>query len=1495
MRPEVWVPAAATLAAPLVPTIASWVVRTFRGDERPASAPSRPRRLAALAAIPAAAAVWLAPNPWNWIAAAVYMLALATVFAWSWLRAVRHPTVLPEAQRLLKDGARRAPGFEYDRDFLPDLVRVYTTNDLARERGAQEPANPDKPQESASEQRVSFERIIVDPKVRHIAITGEAGIGKTFMLRYWEHDLRHRAPAAADPVSKYRPLLVSARRLVGCASISEAFGEVGDDALEHPPGKGLSWLVMIDAFDEITDAADRAEVERLVFESIEDATKHDRARKFVITTRGLTDDRRRSFESRGVTEFVLQVFTSEQLHAFLVNAETSIPDRETRSPAHVAAVAKADRFLKRWEDEDDLLELFRLPLLARVAATVYFQNRHLELPSRRVDVYHDAIEHWIAQFHKRMDAEREQHGPALRLLKAWHRSEGDPGAEATDAAVRDLLRRLAVRYLESDRRSVVGIACDLMELQVRPKDPGQLEALVTLLEATGLIHDVRTVGSHFVHKSYAEYLAAPATLDRYPDPVAWNAAFRDPERRIAAIFAFAQVPHAERVALIDAMRQDPECVYALGWIAAEGLCVVQGTGRIDHEVRNALIGTVVQGWPPYPQPDWWLLVNGLCAVGHTRDLLHRQIQEGRFSDSDRLQVCAALARHDFRGIASLRAFAEEGGSPWTRARAADELVEFDRPFAIATLEEIAADMDMPDGVRYIALSSLTRDRPSTAIPLLRDFALDTGVQAESRASAAGAMIEHDADASAMLLKQLMNEFRGKEFAPVSPAIFLCDIDADEATNELRDLVANRGIAGFQRVRAAAALARQDRKAGIARLRELSEDPTIEIWGAINALRELREHEDRAEVERRLLAIKEDSTLDYWDRMHAARTFALEGWPVDTAMLESIADDPTIDEYVRVGALDDLIAVDQARIIARLQNHAIDPGSGGHERVTAALYVSNWNFQLGVTLLESILAEPSAGDHVRQRALHFLLGYGQRHARPRLLALAEDPTATAAARIAAVDSLMPRLGGHGLAILRHLAEDTGLLPEDRVEAVTGLVRYDLDEDPERLGDLADDAALHEDARLKAATELARYHPSKAATSLRRIATATEVSDDARTTAACELVALDLATAIPLLIATAEDADADDESRVSAAKAVAKIDMEHGCALLLPLAKDKGLCHSNAVEAAHLLRKYGDARGLDLTIAYTTCPDLDDQARVRAAATLLESDRGLGTARLAELASDDTIDDVAQTDAALKLAGLDREAGLASLRRTAALPLSLGGRTAYATKWIARFRPEEGTPLLHAMAANEDDPGSTRAHAAQFLTERDRGAGLPILRRLAEGRGCDPYAAELAARYLRRHDRPAAAALLHALMEDTSASAFARVEAADDLPAANLSEAVERLRRFTDDPAFDGLGRAAAALNLSFCRKREGLDRLRALMADPDLDETERLWAAITLACRDAEARASLAGRRVEEGSVDFGRLHEAADNAIKLNLRTGYQVRRFAIELEAASGASSMHE
>lgn len=1505
MQPEVWVPAVATLVAPFIPLLIAGLQnhRSINRSQAFAAAPSKASptlRAASLTAIPAAVVAAMVPSPLSWVIGGVYIIVFSIILTWIALRRRRGPRVDPEAERLLNSGSRSSPGYEYDRDFLPDLVRVYTRNDLTRDRGVRDgnvqgQDERKQPQEAVPEQRVTFEKILADPKVRHIAITGEAGIGKTFLLRYWHHDLNHRVPSAVDPIAKYRPLLIAARKLVGCDSIAEAFGKDSADALARPPGKGLTWLVMIDAFDEITDAADRREVELLVFDAIDDAVRTGWACKFVITTRGLTDDRRRSFESRGIAEYELQIFTPEQLRAFLIKAETSIPDHEAESGEYAAAVMKVDRLLKRWEAHDDLLELIRLPLLARVAATIYFQDLQLELPARRIDIYQDAIEHWIGQFHKRMMAERAAHGPALELLHQWYQGiVGEAttiefGPETTDAAVRKLLCALAFQYLKTGQRSVVGIACDLLDLQVRPKDPGQLEALLTLLEATGLVHDVRTIGASFVHKSYAEFLAAPAMCSDFASPADWNRAFRDPERRIGAVFAFGQLPNGERQSLIATLREGDAYVHALGWIAAEGLCVTSESGRIDEEVRGSLVELVIESWPPYPKSDWWQLVGALCGIARARDLLLRLVDERRLSDSGSTLTAASLAKHDPRGVERLCGFASVGFAAAVRSLAAGELFDHDQQRAKEIWVRMVEGSDVPDNERVEAVARLAEHWPEEWVPRLRSLVEDLAVFPLARVTAAARLGMHDKAGAADYLRSFVDKRAFTVYARVSAARHLCDYELETGTNALLSFTSDLGISEWPRIRAAYDLASYDRETGVALLWSFVDDRTLDEGTRIGALGDLREY-DLDEALRRLRVKSEDVGLDADDRIHAARYLVYEGVPLGREVLESIADSPTQSDFSRVSAASDLVEFDRPKWIARLCEHAADPWIDDHARVTAGYHLVEQDYAIGIQWLLHFAQDSTLRDGARAVAQMYLRDMGFSRANVLLRTFAEHERHEGIQRVWTASRLAENQLDLGISLLRKLAGDVSQSTEVRVSALEGLNDVGNDEAPALLLAIAADERVEGSARVSAAMSLGSSVPKECAATLRKLADTQDLCDRDRVVAAQRLVTLDLDAGMPILHDLASRSSWDDRCRVIASKAVLDLDPDEGLPLLESLAMNSTAYHSTSVQAAYQLSRIGWEQGPFLLAQQAVDPELLDSANVQAAVYLLDFDLARGTALIETQARDFSLEDSAQVSAACTLMRIDREAGVPALRAITNADLYPGGRAALAAQWLARINADEGAPLLRNLAVCEQMQGLNRVYGAIGLMRFERGRGLDLLRSFAAGSGVDEFTQAHAAAKLLEFDHAAGIRALERLVEDASVPSIVRVDAADTLTYYDLPRWLEQLRRFVHDETIDELSRVTAAMSVSYERKHEGLELLKALFADESISATARCLAEVDLAFGDLKARTALERPRPGD-SVDYGRLRSEADNMTRLCWSTAYQIRRRIGLVEAAASAS----
>ncbi|SDE34059.1 hypothetical protein [Glycomyces harbinensis] len=1492
MKPEVWVPSLAALLSPLIPLL---VARLGGRRAREESGRARPRggRRAwwtALVAGAAAAAllVWFVPSPWRWLVLVGYLGLTAAVYALVVGRRRRRRRLSPETERFLKQGGWGTAGYPYNRDFLPDLVRVYTKNDLAGSGDAAAPTGSRRSRESAPDLPTSFERLLADPMVRHMAITGEAGTGKTSLLEFWNHDLRLREPSPDDDLSRFVPVLVAARSLVDRSSVGEALGPDGAEALSKPPGVGMTWLVMIDAFDEITDAEARSEVERVVFAAIDEIPAEGASAKFVITSRGLTDDRRRSFDTRGVTEYQLQPFTAEQLREFLIREETSARDIEDRNAAYAAAVAKVDRFLNRWEGHDEILELIRLPLLARVTATIYFQDPDLEVPARRIDIYHDAIEHWISQFCKRMHSEEERYAPALRLLHEWHGAHGGPNPPDADAAVRALLRRLARSYAESGQESVVTIARDLLGVPVWPRDRARTQALLSLLDATGLIHDVKAINPRFLHKSYAEYLAAPDLFGRGDDPEAWDELLRDPDRRIGAVFALAQKDPGRRRDLIDLLDAEGRFPQSAGWIAAEGLCVDPETGRIDEAQRDRLVAGCLRALPAVPTAAWWTLLEALAPIESARDLLVSMVEERRIADWTLLAVARIVARQDARGVDLLRRFAtEDRCNLFVRASAADDLVEHERESGLRLLLQFASEESLGARLRVEAMKWLAGHRPAQAVRLLRRLAGDAAQIPEARADAVVQLAEHDRARGARLAKQFANDRYFDEDSRVTMSLCLANLHDPEGVDLLRRFANDSSFGERERVTAAVHLVGFDREAGIDLLRRFAADQVFAHSTQVNAVHWLARSEDRSDTSA-MLAHAEDRSKDDSSRLAAAR-WVLQADPMTGRdLLERFASMTTVALKLRVGAMEDLVDFDQPKWLAALRELALDIGNDVDARIEAAACVNARTPVAGRQLLTAIAAEPELSDVQRVILCQNLIDNSDRSELGTLRRIAEDPAAAGAARVNAAATLVSYTRPGRVVVLRRLAGDPRLRDRDRAHALAYWIESDGKTDPAPLRDLAADGLREGSARVEAAQRLVALSRDDGVRLLASLSADTSLTDEDRFSAAILLTDHDREAGLAIERRLASDPGFTESVRARALLRSSALEPETGLPMLRAFAADRSLPESAAESAAYWLALRDEEAGVRLLRAHAQDTGFDDAARVEAADDLMEFDRDAALRLLEAFGTDAAFNGHARAEALRRLARHDRPVALRHLRALTehqGEPMLL---TALAAEELARFDRDRGRNLLAALAHDRDLPDMVRAYAMTGLARYERSGEAALLRRFAEEGDLGEAARLIALEALLGYDRPTGVALLRATAADTSTDDMYRVAAAGLLADDGDQEGAERYRAFAVDPSIGGVARTIAAWAQSFERKREGMAALAAVRSEAD--ETVRCWVDIALADRDLALRESLAAAYagLPQDSVDL--LRRTAATLTDLNPRLGYRAMSRMKAIEAARAA-----
>jgi hypothetical protein len=1477
MKPEVWVPSLAALLAPLVPLVISGI------SDRKRSQPGAPFRRSTshrvrwsavvLSAASVAMLVVLAPAHWRWLVLGGYLALGALAYALVVHRSRSRVRLFPETDKFLKLWKRKTAGFPYDRDFLPDLIRVYTKNGLEGSGDASVPSGFRRSKEPASVQPTSFERLLTDPKVRHIAITGEAGTGKTSLLEFWNHDLLTRVPSPREGLSRFVPLLLAARDLVGCSSIAEVFGTKGAEVLSRPPGDGMNWLIMIDAFDEITDAEARAEVERVVFAAIDESPAKGTHPKFVITSRGLSDDRRRSFDTRGVAAYQLQPFTLGQLREFLIREETSARDINARNDAFRAAAAKIDRFLSRWEGHDELLDLIRLPLLARVTASIYFQDQELQIPARRIDIYHDAIEHWISQFHKRMRSGGDQSAPALRLLHEWHGGQGGPNPPDTDAAIRELLRRLAVSYLESDQRSVVSLARTILAVPFRPKEA--THALLTLLEATGLVHDVRAIDPQFLHKSYAEYLAAPFLFDRGEDLVRWDETLRDPDRRIGAVFCLAQMDFDRRRDLIDRLAADGRFPLSCGWIAVEGLCVDGGSGGIDDEQRDRLVDNCVQAMPPLPTSEWWILIRALSVIESARDRFIAIIQEHRIADYTVLDLCREVAKHDPRGVALLRRIATSAEfARLARIFAADYLADHEPGSALPLLRGFVTDPNAPDLSRAQALRWLSARVVKADVRLIRIFAGGPMFDAPARVEAALLLALHAPRRGVRLAVRYANDRGIEAGARVDLAEQLAELKHPQGLDVLRRIAADPAFEDIVRVSAADRLTAFDRDTGLERLREFSADPARDHPARVEATYRLALHEGRSSAEA-MIAFAEDAGLTDEARLLAVQLLDDEAGQTKRRLAESFAALTTLSDTARVAAIEILFAFDRPAARRRLEAIVADTGTEDYARVYAANCLAGRNPEAGMPLVAKLAADPMLSDGAHVYANQSLYEKGDFTGLTTLIRFAGDREREGAARVAAAAFWARIDRAQAAKVLRTLAKDLWLSHEDRVAALVARIQTSRRAGPAALRIAAGHEKFDAAARVAAAKALVAFQLPEAVEFLVALNANAEFGDHERFEAAKCLVDVERDVGLRLVHDMALDEDTVENVRRKALQTLAVCRPDVGMPLVRTYAADRSLPGSIAMSAAFWLAVRSPAEGTALLNEFVDDARFDDQARVDAAQCLVDFERERGLDLLRAFGDDARLDDYARAGALAELARHDRSAGVTRMRQCIEHGRPL--LSVLAAGALAPYDSAAALPVLRLGARGGEADPEARVWAAEALSRFDRAAGVAALREITNGEPLPDATRVAAAGVLLPFDRLAAYVYLWEKSDDPDADGTVRAVAAGSLAVASTLKSLELLRGLVADDTVDAIGRGTAAWLLSCRRKGEGIRAMAEVRADPAADEAARCWIDVHAAERSPEARAALPESYAHLAEGDLVRLTAAARTLRGSYPRSGCQV------------------
>ncbi|MEU7530908.1 NACHT domain-containing protein [Saccharothrix sp. NPDC042600] len=385
----------------------------------------------------------------------------------------------------------------------PSLATVYVRQDLGA--GGEEPrADVPRPTpivdghgQLVEVPRAPVVRVAVRPPARtvrealdgdeHLLVTGGAGQGKSTLSLRLAADLAAWWCGAGDnPVTEpVVPLRLTARELAARLDLpfsralaDSAHAEYG--ALLRAPVTpelladrvaGHRWLLLVDALDEVADAADR---DRLVTVLAAWAAD-DAPYRVVLTTRPVDGAALAPLHRIGAARYELQPFDEEALRSFADNWFAADPDLAHRFVRQVQAA--------------HLDELVRVPLLATIAAIIFEQRTDRPLPDNQYELYESYLSF--------LRSARTPTGPF------------EPHREP-------LLEHLGRIRLETDS-SLIDAARHWVHthLSVSSLPPDWPDALTAFLVSVGPLL-IRTGDLRFLHHSFAEHLAATSIARSLP-------------------------------------------------------------------------------------------------------------------------------------------------------------------------------------------------------------------------------------------------------------------------------------------------------------------------------------------------------------------------------------------------------------------------------------------------------------------------------------------------------------------------------------------------------------------------------------------------------------------------------------------------------------------------------------------------------------------------------------------------------------------------------------------------------------------------------------------------------------------------------------------------------------------------------------------------------------------------------------------------------------------
>ncbi|NUT94981.1 MAG: TIR domain-containing protein [Saccharothrix sp.] len=622
-------------------------------------------------------------------------------------------TLPPAVRSLLRAQVNLAEDMPYQLpgDQTPSLADVYVRQDLGADLEPQDQPRPEPDIDRNGMRVVSKAEPVAPPVLRpraravrdvlnseqHLLVKGGPGQGKSTLTLRLAADVAIRwMDGGDDPLAEpVVPLRIPARELAAhrdkafpdalVAAVAAEYGSPVDANDLHERVEGCRWLLLVDALDEVADAAERSRLVRVLSNEISNPESPYRV---VVTSRPVDGAELVPLVRAGVFGTELQPFDDAALTRFIGKWFADEP-------------ARAERFLRE-AGEARLDDLVRVPLLATIGAILFEERPDHPLPDNQYDLY-------------------EMY---LRFLRAEDKVPIGP----SDDHGRALLEHLGKVRLESDELLITAArawaAANTPSL--RPDD------LVNHIKAVGPLV-ARKGDLQFLHHSFAEHLAASGAARVLPERF-------DPTEREFALLVHTASERGGRQAgrvLLHYTRMRPAeadrlIVHLNDGIASQHRLAAELIAEgapVGPEALEAFSQTVHE-WGMTSHRESLEILRKAGRATHREELPRRLaglMRDPRAPVMSRLEVAAALAAQPLsadheEALAVLREMAEDELVE-TRVGAAQVLARCgpaEREFAERVLRAVLEDADpyYADRDAAVALATFGGEAKDLAVTVL---------------------------------------------------------------------------------------------------------------------------------------------------------------------------------------------------------------------------------------------------------------------------------------------------------------------------------------------------------------------------------------------------------------------------------------------------------------------------------------------------------------------------------------------------------------------------------------------------------------------------------------------------------------------------------------------------------------------------------------------------------------------------------------------------------